>query len=245
MNTMPVCPVCRGLGVVQRRPRSGAAWHPLSSHASDMIVACDVCARDGRIRWLSQHSGLEPRERGHRLTAFQAVQMQTPELTAQRVRARAALLQAIEQKRGLYTFYGDFGAGKTLALRIVINELRDQMFEGYYASFASIVDHLRSLFAAHQDTSPYWQRLLDVPVLALDEVSRFDDSRSWIVDRLFVLADARYRQRDTHLTLFATNDDPTITRSTDDVVGYLFSRMREGQLCELRGDLRAVARIHS
>ena len=239
-SSTPTCPVCNGLGVVAVPPPEGRTVHALHQTASDVIRPCTVCARDGRLRWLARHSGLEPREQMRRLGAFQIVQME-PERMAQRGQARNAIVEAIQKRRGLYTFYGDFGSGKTLALQVVINELRDQLYEGYYAPFATIVDHLRQLFSANQDTSSYWERLLRVPVLALDEVSRFDDSRAWILERLFVLVDARYRQRDTCLTLFATNDDPTLAYPTDDAVGYLFSRMREGQLCELRGDMRRVA----
>jgi len=163
------------------------------------------------------------------------------ERMGQRSNAKKAIQEAIERRRGLYTFYGDFGGGKTLALQIVINELRQQQVEGYYAPFAAIVDHLRTLFASGQDSSAYWQRLLDVPVLAVDEVSRFDEGRPWIRERLFVLTDTRYRQKNTHLTLFATNDNPTISLPTSDAVGYLFSRMRESKrLYELRGDLRSA-----
>jgi DNA replication protein DnaC len=165
--------------------------------------------------------------------------MGDPSWTAQRKQARAALQEAVKRQCGLYTFYGDFGSGKTLALQSAINELRQEMVEGYYAPFAVIVDHLRDLFSAHKDTSAYWQRLLDVPVLALDEVSRFDDGRAWIRARLFVLADTRYRAKHSRLTLFATNANPKVTLPPDDTIGYLFSRMREGRLCELRGDLRS------
>ncbi len=122
----------------------------------------------------------------------------------------------------------------------MVNELRQQLVEGYYAPFALIVDHLRNLFATGQDSSTYWQRLLNIPVLALDEVSRFDEGRAWIRDRLFVLADTRYRMRRSHLTLFATNDNPRAALPTSDAIGYLFSRMREGRLFELRGDLRSA-----
>jgi DNA replication protein DnaC len=187
-----------------------------------VLKHCTVCGSEGRLRWLAQHCGLEHSEQQRTLADFQSVG--PPEHLAKRANAKKALQQAIAQRHGLYTFWGDFGSGKTLALQIAVNELRRQMVEGYYAPFAAIVDHLRNLFATQQDSSRYWQRLLDVPVLALDEVSRFDDGRAWIRDRLFVLADTRYRQKQTHLTLFATNSNPTVALPTS-----------------LRGDVRSVA----
>lgn len=241
MNTLPVCPVCKGIGWVATPPPDGRAWYSLGTRAANVVQRCTTCGRDGRLRWLAQHSGLTPAEQYRTIEAFKVLRLDTPGQTAQRQEARRALVEAIEQKHGLYTFYGDFGSGKTLALQVVINELRQQAVEGYYAPFALVVDHLRNLFASGQDTSAYWQRLLEIPVLALDEVSRFDEGRAWIRERLFVLTDARYRLKESHLTLFATNDDPTVSLPTSDPVGYLFSRMRESKrLYELRGDVRSV-----
>jgi len=156
---------------------------------------------------------------------------------------RRAVLTAIEgmvdSPRGLHTLWGDFGSGKTFALQIAVNELRElRQVEGYYAPFSVILDHLRNLWANGQDSSSFWERLLNVPVLALDEVTRFDDSKQWAQEKLFNLVDTRYRRRGTHLTVFATNDNPNTVLSTDDPVGYLFSRMREGAMYLLEGDLR-------
>lgn len=237
------CPVCKGVGVVARPPKNGDSWYPLGTHASTVISACPICARDGRLGWLAKHSGLKPAERQNTLDSFMEIQSGNYEHVTQRRKARALIERAIHDKAGLFTFWGDFGSGKTLSLQIIINELRQaDMREGYYAPFAVVIDHLRQLFATNQDSSTYWDRLLSVPVLALDEVSRFDDGRAWIRDRLFVLADTRYRMRHSHLTIFATNANPNAALPTTDAVGYLFSRMREGELCELRGDVRAVAR---
>jgi DNA replication protein DnaC len=194
------------------------------------------------LRWIAKHSGLEFEEQHSILDSFRVISAGDASHLPQRAAAKEAIQEAIRAQRGLYTFYGDFGSGKTLALQVVLNELRQAMVEGYYAPFAAIVDHLRNLFSARKDTSAYWQRLLDIPVLALDEVSRFDDGRAWIRDRLFVLADTRYRLKHSHLTLFATNANPKAALPPDDAIGYLFSRMREGQLCELRGDLRSEVR---
>lgn len=262
MNTMhskqpqlDECPACRGLGWVVRPPVAGDGLYDqmdgrgfFRSGVSlrDKMLPCRFCATDKRMAWLRDHSGLQPEEQGRRLADFQIVGAGDKRQAAQRVQARALIDQAIENHVGLFTFWGDFGSGKTLALQVAINELRDQaMTEGYYAPFSVIVDQLRQMFATRQDTTNYWDRLLSVPVLAVDEVSRFDEGRAWIRDRLFVLADTRYRMRNSHLTLFATNDDPRVALPTSDAVGYLFSRMREGQLCELRGDLRAVAKVRS
>ena len=43
-----------------------------------------------------------------------------------------------------------------------------------------------------------------------------------------------------HLTLLATNDDPTVSLPPGEAFGYLYSRTREGVLVELRGDMRGA-----
>jgi DNA replication protein DnaC len=160
----------------------------------------------------------------------------------QRRVAWRAIKDALDKRAGIYTFYGDFGSGKTHALAVIVNECRDKLIESYYAPLASVLDHLRSLYGQKRDTSEYWQRLLDVPVLALDEVTRYN-ATDWAEDKLYVLADTRYRRRTSHLTLFATNDDPHKVQPPGEGIGYLASRMRESRaIVELRGDMRPAVR---
>jgi DNA replication protein DnaC len=158
----------------------------------------------------------------------------------QRLNAKHAVEQAVTQRHGLYTFYGDFGSGKTHALAVACNELRAELMETFYAPMPSILAHLRSLYGTKQDSSTFWDRLLDIPVLALDEVTRINTT-DWAREMLFVLVDTRYRRRASHLTLFATNDDPRQSLPASETFGYLFSRMRQGKVIELRGDVREVA----
>ena len=147
---------------------------------------------------------------------------------------------AIQYRQGFYTFWGDFGAGKSLALQIVINELRGVNVQGVYEPMARILEHLRSLYGRHETTSNYWEQLLAVPALAIDEVTRIN-ATDWAREKLFELVDTRYRRRHDRLTLFATNDDPNVSLPPEEALGYLYSRMREGKLVELRGDVRAIA----
>jgi DNA replication protein DnaC len=114
------------------------------------------------------------------------------------------------------------------------------MVEAYYAPLSAVLDHIRGLLKQGEEWSDFWQRLLDVPVLCLDEVTRFYET-DWARERLWLLADRRYERRGSHLTCFATNDDPKLHVAVTDSIGYLFSRMRQGTLVELRGDMRQAA----
>jgi len=220
-----VCPECANLGYL--KDETGKA------------VRCQTCTEPERRDWLKQHCGIEPPHQAYTLNDWRLGGWSDLVKQEQRQTAKGAIEQVIERRAGLLTYWGDFGSGKTFALQIIANELRGQMVESYYTPLAFVLDHLRQLFAQGRDWSHYWQRLLDVPVLCLDEVTKFHET-SWAMERLFVLADTRYSRRTTHLTVFATNDDPGQSLPVTDGIGYLFSRMRQGAMIELRGDMRRV-----
>ena len=228
----PACPACGGIQWV-KDPNLADNEYPLAK-----LVRCPICTSDQRREWLLKNCGLEPLMRKVRLSHWM-VGVEDSELEKQRVAALATMQTAIADRFGLVSFYGDFGSGKSHALATVCNELRDRMVETLYVPMVKVLDHLRSLYDAKENDSSYWQRLLDVPVLALDEVTRFK-ATEWARERLFSLADTRYQRRKSHLTLFATNDNPKALRGGEDY-GYLASRMCEGTLVELRGDVREAA----
>jgi len=203
------------------------------------MMDCPVCSAGQRVAHIAARSGLKQQERTVMLADWKVpVIPDHPGWSAQRKQARALLTTAITDRHGFYTFWGDFGGGKSLALRIVVNELREHHgVDGYYALSAGVLDHIRTLIGSNEDTSAFWDRLLNVPVLALDEVDRFK-ATEWAHEKLFVLIDTRYRQIETHLTVFGTNTDPSVNLPPEEALGYLYSRMREGKRQWLRGDMR-------
>lgn len=193
---------------------------------------------------LAQRSNLEKRERDLMLTDWKVPSIPDhPGWMAQRRTARQRIEGAIEAQAGLFTFWGDFGAGKTMAAQVVVNELRQRhAVKGAFTTFAGILEHLRAMYGRNEDSSLYWEQLLDVPVLVVDEVTRFNEASEWQCEKLFALVNTRYRRKDTHLTLFTTNENPNQALPPEEGIGYLFSRMREGKIVELRGDVRAAMR---
>jgi len=216
------------------------------------LIPCPLCAGQDKQRWLSANCGLEPRERVITLaryeTAFSWPKTYQPDkagaLNRQRDDARRAITHALEIQKGIYTFWGDYGSGKSHALYVIVSECLQRNVEAFYSTTAGVLDHLRTLIATQRqaqheaDPDRFWQRLLNVPVLCIDEVDRFN-ATDWAMSQFFTLIDTRYRRRNSHLTAFATNKDPKIG---DDEIGYLFSRMRESTMIRLQGDLRQMVR---
>jgi len=235
-----VCPACGDLGWVRSDASPG-------EDGFGKFSQCPTCSEPARKRWLASMCGLDGKTMDLRLADWNGGNWpdvdgaEKEERIQQRRVAWKAIKDALDKRSGIHTFYGDFGSGKTHALAVIVNECREKLIESYYVPMASVLDHLRSLYGKKRDTSEYWQRLLDVPVLALDEVTRFN-ATDWAQDKLFVLADTRYRRRTSHLTIFGTNDDPRKGLPPGECVGYLVSRMREGVLVELRGDMRPAVK---
>jgi len=216
------------------------------------LIPCPMCAGQDKARWLSANCGLEPRERAITLANYQTA-FTWPKsfpldtqgaLNRQRADARKTIVSALDKQTGIFTFWGDYGSGKSHALYVIVSECLQRNVEAFYSTTASVLDHLRTLIATQKqaqheaDPDRFWQRLLNVPVLCIDEVDRFN-ATDWAMAQFFALIDTRYRRRASHLTVFATNRDPHIP---DDEIGYLFSRMRESTLIRLQGDLRQVVR---
>lgn len=226
------CPACKGIGWIKElfdEPRLNA---PYQTPSYGQLVPCPHCYEPQRRLWLERNCGLEGAMLRVRLSDWQGGHFKDERLIQQRREVYKMIRHAIRSRVGLLSIYGEFGSGKTMALSVVCNELRDQLVETFYSPMEPILDHLRSLHARHEDTSSFWQRLLDIPVLALDEVTRFH-ATDWAEQRVFQLVDKRYQRRESHLTLFAMNDDP------EQLASYLFSRMRDGKIIKLEGDMRS------
>lgn len=225
----PACPECGGLGYFKT--------------AAGDVTKCHICNTESKAEWLKDNCGLGPGELSASIHHWQTGdwskmnEATAKDYQAQRVNAFQVMRAAIDDRIGFLTFYGDFGSGKSFALQVLTNELRHKMIESYYAPFSVLLDHLRSMTAARADTTTFWQRMTDVPALFIDEVTRFNET-PWAKERLFNLVDTRHRRRSSHLTVFATNDDPGQVLDTSEDIGYLFSRMRSGNIVELRGDMR-------
>lgn len=148
------------------------------------------------------------------------------------LKAVRAIQLALERQYGWVYLWGDFGQGKTLALKIAVAyTLRNRQFAAY-VRMASIVENLRAAFDS-QDPSIEAERRLewwtDLPVLAIDEVDRLRQT-AYAAEQQFLLLDRRYEQalRQRAVTLLAANISP------DQLPGYLADRVLDGRFAIVR-----------
>ena len=148
------------------------------------------------------------------------------------LKAVQAIQAALQQRYGWVYLWGDFGQGKTLALKIAIAQtLRDRQFAAY-VRMTAMVENLRAAFDA-QDPSAEAERRLewwtDLPVLAIDEVDRLRQT-AYAAEQQFLLLDRRYEQalRQRSVTLLAANTAP------DQLPGYLADRILDGRFAIVR-----------
>ena len=229
---LATCPTCRDLGWV-RNPEAEQIGR---------LELCPDCGQGRRVEAVTKRCGLEPSELELRLTDWKPGPWQ--DLRRQRADALVTMCEVIEARQGFVTFWGDYGAGKTLALQTVTNELRLRGVGCHYVPFSVLAGNLRdAMFNSDRRgaVEQYWEWIVGIDALAVDEVTRFNPT-GWARERLWMLADTRYRRREEVLTIMATNEDPTVPLPTTEAVGYLYSRMRQGRLVELRGDMRTAAR---
>lgn len=220
-----------------------ALIYPLGSPAAEYMVPCRSCGTEHALQKNADESNLEGREQKVMLAHWKVPNFSDhPGWCAQRRRGKQIMSKMLQVKAGLLTLWGDYGSGKTMGAWVMVNEMRTlHNARGYFATFAEVLENLRGMYGKDQDTSDYWERMLSIPVLAIDEITRFNESSQWAQEKLAQLVDTRYRKRDTHMTILTTNENPNQRYEDEDRgLGYLFSRMMEGELVELGGDVRPL-----
>jgi hypothetical protein len=164
------------------------------------------------------------------------------------LRSNQAMLEAarslVQEPRGFLYVWGPWGNAKSEALIAIVNEVNlDGGGLAMYIKFSDLVEYMREAYAdrdrrkallAQGDLDAdmtYWQRferLKDIPVLAIDEFD-FDDDKvreTGLVKQFrFDFLDVRYHQaiRGKTATVFASNSPP------DALPDAIYSRVRDGR----------------
>lgn len=216
----PDCPVCGGLGWVRNDVPAG---HPGFGKLA-------LCPNGDLLRLpLASQYGLSQDE-------AQTLDWEMMLDRGDSAKAVAAVQAALQRGYGWVYLWGNYGLGKTLALKIAVAAtLRSRKFAAY-VRMAEMVENLRAAFDA-QDPSAEAERRLEwwteLPVLAIDEIDRLRQT-PYAAEQQFLLLDRRYEQAlyQRSITLLAANADP------EQLPGYLADRILDGRftIVRLHGD---------
>jgi len=208
-----------------RDPRFGKAFR----------CDCQKGVDDARRRkYLEQMDGLRGAER--------EISFEKLIITDDNYPAVNAIVDAVENRRGMVTLTGGPGTGKSTLLFCAVNALREAHIPSVYTTVTDLFDYLRSAFNPNQPPAESfahrWELLIDVKVLALDELDEFS-ATPWAEERFQRLIDERWRSLDEKLTLLATNVN------LDRLPQKVASRLRDGRsaIVQMGGrDMRPIRR---
>lgn len=152
--------------------------------------------------------------------------------------ARAAITAFAAMPRGWLILSGTYGTGKTRLLYAALNELAARGRYGRYLTMPDLLDQLRDgitagLYAERLD------RVVEAPILALDELDKFRTDSDWAADVLEKLFIRRYREARYTGTLLVYNRE-----RADRLPAFLQSRIHDShfRFVDLNGpDLRPLA----
>lgn len=236
-SSKPPIPICNcvGGGTVYEKPERAEAEgliiidrYTIGSRTLALVPCC--CAEGAEVarRWRNL-----PREaEGVTLETLRAIP--DPGWPA----AAAAVKAFIAQPRGWLTLAGNYGTGKTRLAYAALNGLAARGVYGRYLLLPDLMDELRN--AIKTDTyAERLQRVIQAPVLVLDELDKFRDDSEWIAEVIEGLFLRRYRESRYTGTILVYN----LERGAR-LPGFLLSRMRDShfQYFALTGrDLRPLA----
>lgn len=177
-------------GMLRVEDSSGPLW----------IAVCDACGFDVGVQMqkldpgrLAEHrlskAGLPPEFVGKEFDKDDAAQAET--LQACRMWIRAFKPSKLPDAIPAVALWGKAGRGKTHLLSLIIETLiRTHSIDALYRSSVELLDELQAGFD-EGNFELRWQRVLRVPVLALDDLGAGRASE-WRQDRFAALVDYRY-----------------------------------------------------
>jgi DNA replication protein DnaC len=134
---------------------------------------------------------------------------------------------------GWLVVHGSYGCGKTHLLAATVNDALRRHLPAVYFTLADLVHQLRrATLAEGNELDELLRQLSQVQLLAIDE---FDASKvkltDFVLEKLYVVCDDRYRQVGARSTLFACQDKPDIYPASDpaSLLNYVHSRMADGR----------------
>ena len=197
---------------------------------ADRSIARIPCACPAGAAVVARWRSLPPDAEGVTLDSLAGIPEQD--------QAIAAVEEFIAQPTGWLTFVGQYGVGKTLLVYAALNHLAELGQYGCYLTAPDLVDQLRGLIREGGDPDARLQRWIDAPLLAVDELDKFDQTE-FAEKSIFRLFHARYQAWQTCGTLISYNLDRERR-----IPPFLLSRTRDSRFRRIvlaGADLRPMA----
>lgn len=228
------CPMC---GWPQGVPGFKTEFVPITHPLFGKLIQCPACW-DGRLPdHLLKLSGLS----GKMLDWSLESMMSDPG----RKVARRAARSFCKSPQGWLTVWGGYGVGKTYVLASIVNEMRRQEKAAMYVVVPDLLDALRDTYnpGNPEAFNPYFERVKNIPVLALDELGQVRMT-SWALEKLFQLLDYRLRHAAALGTVISLHFEPkpeTAPAGWPEKAMALLSRVFEAQVVHMTGgDVRPI-----
>lgn len=201
---------------------------------------CPVCSQDKMQAWITKQCGLAGDDLNIAIGQFEAGGKLKKDYAK---RLSLGLLLKGKTISGFVTFHGDFGVGKSMLLKAIVNGFRKDCIFAKYITMADLLAEIRNKFGEQRGVQAAQEVINEYRsfrVLCVDEVDRVNLT-DWAKETTFRLLGSRYDDRSELLTVMATNLTPEDLPAE---FGYLASRMRGGVVCLVDGpDMRPATGI--
>ena len=198
------------------------------SNVENTSYPCPICMETPDISVLFEDSGLSFDESYWELSYIEDMAGKENALTEAR-----NLLSGTPRPTGLYTFFGDYGAGKTGILKSVTSAFIKAYVKARYVRANDFLTEVKASFTddttSEESVIAAYSRY---QFLAIDEVDRISNT-DWARATTFALLDQRYNARNFMATAMATNKFPDKMGGD---WGYLMSRMLDGVRVPVGGE---------
>jgi DNA replication protein DnaC len=98
----------------------------------------------------------------------------------------------LENGRGII-FFGDNGTGKTHLAAAILQDAIQQEHTGVFVSVPDLIAKIRKSWNSEDNESDLIDTLIKADVVVMDDLGA-ENTKAWIVERLFVIINARYER---------------------------------------------------
>lgn len=194
---------------------------------------CPDCAKNRLRNHLRSKSGMEGEDFTIRLSQFRIDGVNKAKQHAKDIMASLAGMQ--KNASGLITLWGEYGVGKTMLLKGLVNELIESGCEAMYITAPDMIAEIRDGFNAQANRSLAIENAIakyqTVKCLCLDEFDKVSLT-DWVKETVFRLLNYRYDHRKDLATVIGSNKEP---EKYDEEMGYFKNRMQGGIIIQVPG----------